>query len=257
MKKVYNFIEKMKQDSNVIGIVGYGSAFIKDSENINDYDFTIIVDEKVFSTINGFHFYIDDIPIDCVFKSIDSFYIDKPTKSFELVYMDCVVIYRRDHRLEDALDYIRVHWKKHVSVNEKVITSYRFRLSTYLNKVKKNYLNNSKQHYCNHIMNLGIADCFEMYSKVNYLKPAKYQMNYEYMHQSDSDLHIFFQEYYMSGQMEQKVKAFEKIVNKLLATVGGLWERGETIYHLTADYVLIEDKILADEYIVLAREECQ
>lgn len=236
--------KEFEKDNNVVAILGYGSFFDEISQNYNDIDFTVVTLEPVFKSINGIHFKINDIQIDCIYKTIDSFYVLKPNKKFDLVYLESIIIYKRNDIIDDALNFIRKNWTMYASLNEKAIFSYRFRLSTYLQKIKKNMLHN--QLFANHIISLSIIDCLNFYILVSKLRLGKYKNAYLYMKEKNSTLYNNFYNFYQSYSVESKLIYLEKIINNLLMPFNGLRREDEIMYHLIDKDILIEDKIKAN-----------
>lgn len=74
---IESFIEYLKENGEIIGIVEYGGRTYREMSLGEDYDLTAIFDKPVSKNFIGVHFHIKDIPIDCM---IMSFIQNKITK---------------------------------------------------------------------------------------------------------------------------------------------------------------------------------
>ncbi|WP_164703977.1 hypothetical protein [Mesoplasma entomophilum] len=54
------------------------------------------------------HFYVNDIPVDCIIKTINQFYL-QTNNVFDLMHLNGVIIHDSNNEVNKALDYFIKH----------------------------------------------------------------------------------------------------------------------------------------------------
>ncbi|MBK1813200.1 hypothetical protein JHL18_21490 [Clostridium sp. YIM B02505] len=108
-ENIEGFIEHLKKNENIIGIVEYGGRTYKDMSIGGDYDLTVIFDKPVSKNFSGVHFRIKDIPVDCMLLSKEDFMSDMPLDEFMLVHLNCKILYDKDNTISELIKRAKLH----------------------------------------------------------------------------------------------------------------------------------------------------
>ena len=225
-------IEHFKNNDMIEGILEYGSKHYYEKDANGDYDLTIITTEKVFTSLAGVHFYVQNTPVDCMIKSLSDFYIEKPSNKFDYVHLDADILFDRSGKIAAMLRVINEKWKIESELPEREISRFRFTLSHVINKLNNRILKEEYYMFCCHIMASAISHSLDCYCRLYNLPFGKPLLYFNHMKENNHKLYSLYQEYYNARALTSKFKLLKSIINILLANIGGIWKEGEVIYHL-------------------------
>ena len=107
-ESIEQFIESLKQNNDIVGILEYGGRHYDDMAKGGDYDLTVITRNPISKSIGGLHFNIAGIPIDCMIKSIDDFMLSEPSSDFELAHLKSNMLFDRDTPIFRRISWVSV-----------------------------------------------------------------------------------------------------------------------------------------------------
>lgn len=232
---IEDLINVLKKQNSVLGIVEYGSRTYTNMREGGDYDLTVIVKDGILKSINGVHFYIKDIPIDCMIKPISDFY-GNPINIFDYVHLDCRILYDKNGGCKKALDNIKETWKTFPPINDIERSKIRFKFSHGFYKLnalkqKKDYKIPERALYYNDLISYLISHTLELYGKSKNLPDGKKKLYIEYMKDNDFKLFEKYLEYIDHNDIMDKYRDLCEICDTVLAPFGGFWSKDEFIYH--------------------------
>ena len=242
-KRISEFVEHCKSIEGIVGILEYGSRTFQNDSIGGDYDLTVVFkDKKSFSSIAGIHFYINEIPVDCVIKSIDDFYISKPINKFDLVHLSCKILYDPYNLIKKALSQIRITWNHEVILTESKIFKWRFRLSHIINKL--NHRLYEDELYSFYVLNNGVRIALDAYADINHLQLGLPKQHLIHIQENNNLLHSYIEQFYNTNNLCEKFNFIRLIFSIILNDIGGLWEKDEILFHSYSDMIPKEEKEL-------------
>lgn len=228
---INDFIENLKKNENVIGIVEYGSRDYNDNghKKIGDYDLTVILNCHINNKVNGFHFFINGILIDCMIKIIDDFYIDSPSSPFDLVHLNCSIIFDRNGEVKKAINNIRKQWNNSNVVDESYIERYRYKFKHLLFKSNSYHLKDEDM-VARYMLDVTFDTFVNFYTKTNDIPLGKYSSIFEHLQNENTLLGKFVYNYQKSVEFIDRYKWMNKIITYILSEYGGVWKKNEILF---------------------------
>ena len=226
VEEMLYFLEK---NENVIGILEYGGQIDYDSNNLSqgDRDFTIVLKNKT-NNVNGFHIYVNEMPVDCMIKSVSEFFVAQASNIYDLCHIGASILYDKDGSVKKAIDYIETHWKRNVELDSFEIIKYRFKLTHSLNKLRSK-LSDDDKIYLQYIFDLTLDSLIVFYAEIKQLLPGKPRKTLAYMREVDSKIYENICSYYKADNFNNKFQYISDAVMLVLNEVGGLWTNEEII----------------------------
>ncbi len=225
-------IEHFKNNQLIEGILEYGGKhYYETDKNDGDYDLTIITAEKVFTSLAGVHFYVQNTPVDCMIKSLSDFDIETPTNRFDYVHLDANVLFDRSGKIGTMIRAITEKWKIDTELSEREISRIRFTYTHVINKLKNRILKEEYYLFCNNAMAIAISQTLECYCRLNKLPFGKTLLYFNHMKDNNYNLYALYQRFYRARTLTNKYQLLKTIFNILLADIGGFWKEDEIIYH--------------------------
>lgn len=228
---INDFIENLKQNENIIGIVEYGSRHYFDNEHkeIGDYDLTVILKKPINKKVSGFHFFINEILIDCMIKTIDEFYIDSPLSPFDLVHLDCSIVFDRNGEVENALNNIKKQWSNTNVVDEWYIERYRYKFKHLLFKANSYHLK-GEDIAARYMLDVAFDTFVNFYTKTNDIPLGKYSVIFEHLQKKNTILEEYVCNYQKSVEFLDMYKWMNRVINYILSKHGGEWKKNEILF---------------------------
>ena len=87
-KTIAQFIDTLKNNDKIIGILEYGGRSHSDMTPGGDYDLTVITRKPISKNISGLHFHIAGIPVDCMIKSVDDVLQSEKDDVLDFIFHD-------------------------------------------------------------------------------------------------------------------------------------------------------------------------
>lgn len=237
-KNLEDFVNYLKEKKNLVGILEYGGRKCTDNTVGSDYDLTLVLkDNSSFPNIYGVHFFINEIPIDCMIRTLNEFYCEKPRTKFDLAHIDAKVLFDRDGELLKAINFIKTKWKNRYEINDIVISKYKFMISHAIYKLSNRLLENET--YSLIVMNSVIDISVIFYATKHSLIIGKKKDYLDHMKKYNYDLYQLIKSFLSEISVIKKYNLIVEIANIILHEYGGLWKKDEIIFH--------EEQIIASE----------
>ncbi|MCL2501147.1 MAG: hypothetical protein FWE90_12555 [Defluviitaleaceae bacterium] len=233
-ENIEQFISLLKQNNEVVGILEYGGRSYKDMSRGGDYDLTIITRTCIAESIGGFHFHIASIPIDCMIKSINDFMLEEPSSEFELVHLNCKVLFERDSIAGNLLERIKHSWKQKTELTERDIYWFRFTYRHITDKLEHRLHDDVL--YSNHFMSASLDWFLECYAKIKELELGKTKTHLKYIKDNEFQLYTYFIDFYNTVDIDERFKLLKLCAEYMARDIGGLWKDGEILFHLNTKY---------------------
>ncbi|MBS4539612.1 hypothetical protein GOQ27_14150 [Clostridium sp. D2Q-11] len=239
-RDIESFIEHLKKNDEVIGIVEYGGRTYKDMKQGGDYDLTVIFDKTISENINGLHFHLAGIPIDCMLLSIDELFKDSPSNEFMLAHLNSKILYDRDNRVKAALDHIEAKWKVPKDLSNFEISMYRFTFQHVIDKLKHRLHDNEL--YSRYFIYSSFDWFLECYARIKNLEVGKPKTQLNYIKNNDSVLYEYIRKMYETNNLDVQFEMLKECATHMTSIIGGLWREDEVIFHLAPEGKLHEDE---------------
>lgn len=227
------FITHLKRNDNIVGIVEYGGRAFSDMSPGGDYDLTVIFDKPLSKNIEGVHFHINGIPVDCMLLSVNDFMADCPLNEFLHVHMNCTLLYDKDGITEGLLNRIQTTWKKNDKLSEFEVMLFRFTFRHILDKLRHRLHENTL--YTNYFIYSSMDWFLSCYARINGLEAGKPKLHLKFIEDNDPQLYTLISDLYEAVALEEKYEKLSDIAERMLSTIGGLWQTEEVLFHLTPD----------------------
>lgn len=237
---ISDFIESLKLNENIVGIVEYGGRQWNDLSKGGDYDLTVITRNTISEDIGGLHFHIADIPIDCMLKSVSDFLGEKPSSPFDTVHFNCKILFDREGITEELLNRIQRTWSNAFDITERDILSYRFVFRHVLDKLRYRLYDDAL--FTNYSMADAMRYFLQSYEKIKKQEPGKIRDLLKYIKENESELYSILEQYFEASALEDRFHYLELCADYMLKDIGGLWQDGEVLFHLNNAHTSKEEK---------------
>lgn len=230
---IESFIERIKQNENVIGIVEYGGRAYTDMSLGGDYDLTIIFDKPVSKNFQGVHFHIKDIPVDCMLLSKEDFMSEVVLNGFLLVHLNCKILFDRNNMTADILKRIQTTWStpKELSDFEKML--FRFTFKHILDKLKHRLHDNEL--YTKYFIYSQFDWFLSCYARIKGWEIGKPKLHLKLIEKHEPDLFHIISNLYSENCLEVQFELLSQCAHYMLNSIGGMWNEDEVLFHLLPD----------------------
>jgi hypothetical protein len=230
---IEGFIEYLKRNENIIGIVEYGGRTYKDMAVGGDYDLTVIFDKPVSKNFSGVHFRIKDIPVDCMLLSKEDFASDMPLDEFMLVHLNCKILYDKDNTISDLLKSVQTIWAvpRELSDFEKML--FRFSFRHVLDKLKHRLYDNEL--YTKYFIYSSMDWFLSCYARIKGWEIGKPKLHLKLIEDEEPRLFDIISSLYSENSLDKQFELISKCADYMLQSIGGLWKEEEIIFHLLPD----------------------
>jgi len=221
-------IIQLKNNSNVVSIIEYGSRNYCDSSIGGDYDIFVIVKDRLFS-IESLHFYINEIPVDLNIRTVEDLKKKEPLSFIDLSIFDGRIIYDKNNTVNKLLKENKGKWfqKKTDYISEHDIEFERFSKKHVLDKVKGRLKTNPVM--CQLLLNTNVYWLLQSYFKFNNMNYPGEKGAINFIKKNEPDIYKKIKDFYHTDNLEEKVVLTKKLSNQILKNLGGLWQKDEII----------------------------
>jgi len=237
---ISDFIESLKFNENIVGIVEYGGRQWNDLSKGGDYDLTVITKNMISEDIGGLHFHIAGIPIDCIIKSVADFLYENPLSPFDTIHLNCKILFDREGITEGLLKRIKTAWSNSFDIAERDILWFRFVFKHVIDKLR--YRLHDDELYSNYSMADAMRYFLQSYEKIKNRKPGKIKDLLKYIKENESDLYNMLENYFKASDLDTKFHYLELCADYMAKDIGGVWQEGEVLFHLNKAYTSKEEK---------------
>ncbi|MCK8059594.1 MULTISPECIES: hypothetical protein [unclassified Fusibacter] len=227
------FITHLKRNENMVGIVEYGGRSYSDMSKAGDYDLTVIFDKPLSKNIEGVHFHIKGIPVDCMLLSVNDFMADHPLNEFLHVHMNCTILYDKDGITEALLNRINTTWKTDDTLSEFEVMLFRFTFRHILDKLTHRLHDNKL--YTVYFIYSSMDWFLSCYARIRNWEAGKPKLHLKLIEENEPELYRLIEDLYERQQFEEKYEKLSKIAEYMLKPIGGLWKEDEVLFHLSPD----------------------
>ncbi len=227
-----DFINHIKQIQDVVGIVEYGTRTYKNMyvSGYGDYDLTIIFKNRLSENFSGLHFYIGDIPIDCMLLCVDDFKTLEPTSIFYYVHLNCTILFDKDNITKELLETIKSNWKNPNTLTDDKIGIFRFSFKHIIDKLENRLFDDEL--YSRYFIMTSVNWHLECYAQIKDLEVGKPRLHLQYIKENDNALYCYLNTIYNTTDLKLQFETSKKIATYILKDTGGLWLKEEVLFHL-------------------------
>ena len=234
-KNIKQFIDMLKKNNDIVGILEYGGRSYTDMTLGGDYDLTIITRTCLSKAIGGLHFHIAGIPVDCMIKCVDDFMQEEPSSVFELVHLNCTVLFDRDDITNNLLERIKHMWNHNTEMTERDKNWFRFTFKHIIDKLEYRLYDDVL--YSNYFMASSLDWFLECYAKIKKLEIGKPKAHFKYMKDNEPELYAFFVQFYNTVDVDEHFNLLKRCAEYMAKDINGLWKEGEILFHFNMDDV--------------------
>jgi hypothetical protein len=226
---IESFIEHLKKNENIIGIVEYGGRTYTDMSVGGDYDLTVIFDKPVATNFIGVHFHIKDIPIDCMLLSKQDFMSDMPLNEFLFVHLNCKILYDKDNITSELLRGIQTDWSTPTVLSDFERMLFRFTFRHVLDKLKYRLYDNGL--YTKYLIYSSVDWFLSCYARIKGWEIGKPKLYLKLIQNQDPILFDIISNLYSENCLEVQFDLLSQCANYMLDSIGGLWKQNEILFH--------------------------
>jgi hypothetical protein len=230
---IESFIEHLKKNENIIGIVEYGGRTYTDMSVGGDYDLTIIFDKPVSTNFTGVHFHIKGIPIDCMLLSKQDFTSDIPLNEFLLVHLNCKILYDKDNKTSELLKGIQNGWITQTELSDFEKTLFRFTFRHILDKLRNRLHDNEL--YTKYFIFSSVDWYLSCYARIKGWEIGKPKLHLKLIQEQAPVLFEIILKLYSENCIEIQFQLLSQCANYMLESIGGFWKEDEILFHLLPD----------------------
>ena len=182
---IEEFITAMSKKEEIIGIMEYGNRSYTNIEKGGDYDCVLVTNEPLSLNINGAHFHIAGIPVDCMFKDLNAFVADTPGM-FDVSVVNGKILYDETGELSKRVEVARLKWADQPDLTEGEISFLRFIARHCLDKVDHRLF--ADHLYSHYTMSISVDFYLTTYAKLHQLEIGKPRAMFAHMRENDPEL---------------------------------------------------------------------
>lgn len=235
-----SFIEHLKKNANIIGIVEYGGRTYTDMSAGGDYDLTVIFDKSISNNFTGLHFHIGTIPVDCMILSKEDFMLDNPLNDFLLVHLKCNILYDKDNITSELIKRIQTTWKPKNELSDSEISMYRFTFKHILDKLR--YRLHDNELYTKYFIYSSVDWFLSCYANIKGWEIGKPKLHLQLIESEEPILFELISKLYSEISLESQFILLSKCAEYMLEGIGGLWRENEVLFHLSPEGKNNEDE---------------
>lgn len=237
---IESFIEHLKKNENIIGIVEYGGRTYTDMEVGGDYDLTVIFDKPVSTNFTGVHFHINGIPVDCMILSKEDFMLDNPLNEFLLVHLNCNILYDKNNITSELLKKIQTTWAAKNKLSDSQISLYRFTFNHILDKLEHRLHDNEL--YTKYFIYSSVDWFLSCYANIKCWEIGKPKLYLKLIQNQEPILFDIISRLYSESSLETQFILLKECAEYMLKDIGGLWRENEVLFHLSPEGKNDEDE---------------
>jgi len=232
-KTIESFLEHLKKNDNILGIVEYGGRTYNDMSIGGDYDLTIIFENPISTNFNGVHFHINNIPIDCMLLSIQDFMSDVPSNDFMFVHLNCKILYEKDNIISKLINRIQDAWSTPTELSDFEKTLFRFTFRHVLDKLK--YRLHGNELYAKYFIYSSVDWFLSCYARIKGWEIGKPKLHLKLIEIEEPELYNIILKLYAENSLEIQFELLAQCADYMLEPIGGLWNDNEVLFHLLPD----------------------
>jgi len=198
-----------------------------------DYDLTVIFDKPVSTNFTGIHFHIKDIPIDCMLLSKQDFLSDMPLNDFLFVHLNCKILYDKDNITLELLKRIQTTWSTPSVLSDFEKMLFRFTFKHVLDKLKHRLHDNEL--YTKYFIYSSVDWFLSCYARIKGWEIGKPKLHLKFIQNQEPILFDIISKLYSENCLEVQFEFLSQCANYMLASIGGLWNKNEVLFHLLPD----------------------
>jgi hypothetical protein len=229
-----SFVEHLKKINGVVGIVEYGGRTYKDMSIGSDYDLTVIFEKPVSKNINGIHFHIAGIPIDCMILSVEDFN-EVPRNEYLTVHLNCTILFDRDNITKNILDRIKTEWKVPIVISDFEKNLFRFTFKHITDKLEHRLFDDIL--YSKYFIFSSFDWFLVCYARIINLEVGKQKSHLKFIENQNPELFQYIEKLYSSNDLKEQFEMLKKCADKMLESIEGTWANKEILFHLDPDGV--------------------
>lgn len=229
-KDIESFIEHMKQNEDVIGIVEYGGRTYTDMSLGGDYDLTIIFNKPISKNFSGVHFHINGIPVDCMLLSVEDFMSKVAQNEFYLVHLNCNILYDQNHITADIIKKIQIAWSTPKVLSDFEIMLFRFTFTHILDKLRHRL--HDHELYAKYFIYAQFEWFLSSYARIKNWEVGKPKLHLKLIETHEPILYEIITNLYLENHLDAQFELLSQCANYMIEPIGGLWKEDEVLFHL-------------------------
>lgn len=230
---IEGFIEHLKKNENIVGIVEYGGRTYTDMSVGGDYDLTVIFDKPISTNFTGVHFHIKGIPVDCMLLSKQDFISDTPLNEFLFVHLNCKVLYDKDNITSGLLNRIKANWSTQTNLSDFEVNLFRFTFKHVLDKLRHRL--HDDELYTRYFIYSSIDWFLSCYARIKGWELGKPKLHLKLIGNQEPVLFHIIAKLYSVNCLETQFELLAECASYMLESIGGLWKENEALFHLLPD----------------------
>ena len=225
-------ITRLSQNSNVLGILRYGSRDAFEGRVGGDVDLFVIVKERP-DEVESLHFHVGHTPVDLNLRTLADLHRQMPLTEIDDAIREAEAIFERGETVATALVQIKKHASAPLTDNK--IAWDRFCQQHVIDKVKGRLESNPI--LCALLLNTNIYWLIHAYFRVRRLPYKGEKAALNWLQRNAEEIFELIKRFYQTHVLSEQLSITEDLTDRVLEPIGGRWKRGELITFGTTDGV--------------------
>lgn len=225
-------ITRLSQNTNVLGILRYGSSDAFEGKAGGDVDLFVIVKKRP-AEVESLHFHVGHTPVDLNLRTLADLHRHPPLTEIDAAIREAEVIFDRAETVKTALAQIKAHTPVPLTHNQ--IAWDRFCQQHVIDKVNGRL--ESHPILCALLLSTNIYWLIQAYFRVRRLPYKGEKAALNWFQQNAPEIFELIERFYQTRALSGQLSITEDLTDRVLEPIGGPWKRGELITFGTTDGV--------------------
>ncbi len=228
MNSIGDLIAKLEKNSEVVGLLEYGSAAHSDPEIEGDYDLIVVL-RHALPLVESLHFRVGGIPVDINLRSFDQIKALEYAIGFDAILFESRVVHDPSGQLAIELEALT---KRHERAEPTWATAddiAKMRHGTRHAFDKIHARMSTSPTLCSYILQQNVYWLIRSYFAVREMDFPGEKRALAHLSQHERELHDLVERFYETADRERQLGLSERIADIVLAPVGGMWKDDELL----------------------------
>jgi len=211
----------------VLGIARYGRRPAHDMSPGGDFDLFVLVKECP-EDVESLHFYLGGVPVDLNIRTIEHLRRSEPITEFDVVLTNAEILYDETGALQKELPALEKRWGQGpAELTDHDAQFNRFCQRHVLDKVRGRI--EKEPLLCHFLLATNIYWLVQTYFRIRSLPFRGETDALKWLEANEPEIFRGIEQFYAAGALEEKLEITERLIELVLAPVGGSWGRGELV----------------------------
>ena len=224
--RISELIERLQSNSEVVGLVRYGSRTLHDTTPGGDLDLFVVVRSRE-PQLESIHFDWDGLPVDLGLRTLEDLDREEPVSWVDQLLVSGDVIYDQTGRLRSRVESAAKRWECSRELPENEIALCRFYQQHVLNKVDGRLTEDPT--FSQMLLSINICWLMHIYFKVRALIFPGERAALRWFRENDPEVSSRIASFFATNDIHTRFGISVELTETVLEPIGGPWQPGEVI----------------------------